>query len=103
MLPTEPHVRTAHQAKLAWLVARIFPTMMTRGLQLVADWTVLGCLLDDHIEKLGTASEVTTYLQHLLGQFRADLAGSVEDPFVAGMIDLLAGAGRKWTGRDLAP
>jgi hypothetical protein len=88
MLPTEQHVRTAHQAKLAWLVARIFPAMMTRGLQLTADWTVLGCLLDDHIEKLGTANDVTAYLQHLLGLFRGDLAGSFKDPFAAGMIDL---------------
>src|SRR5947209_4560095 len=39
-------------------------------------------------EKLGTASEVTAYLQHLLDLFRGEIAGSVEDPFAAGMIDL---------------
>jgi 5-epi-alpha-selinene synthase len=88
MLPTEQHVRTARAAKAGWLVARAFPTAMPRGLQVVADWTVLFCTLDDHIERMGSASEVATYLQHLLDVFRADIAGSLEDPFAAGMSDL---------------
>jgi len=88
MLPTEQHVQTACKAKLGWLAGRVFPTMMTRGLQLVADWIALGCLLDDHIEQLKTASEVTACLQHLLDLFRGGSAGSFEDPFAAGMIDL---------------
>ena len=88
MLPTEQHVRTAQKAKVGWLVARAFPTAMSRGLQLVADWTVLFCVLDDHIEKLGSARKVENYLQHLLAVFRGEVAGSAEDPFAAGMIDL---------------
>jgi hypothetical protein len=88
MLPTEQHVRTAQKAKVGWLVARAFPTAISRGLQLVADWTLLFCVLDDYIEKLDTADEVAAYLQHLLDVFRADIAGSCEDPFAAGMLDL---------------
>jgi hypothetical protein len=88
MLPTEQHIRAAYKAKVGWLVARAFPTAMPRGLQLVADWTVLFCGLDDHIERLGTADHVAAYLYHLLGVFRAEIAGSCEDPFVAGMLDL---------------
>ena len=88
MLPTEQHVRTAHKAKAGWLVARAFPTAIPQGLQLVADWTVLFCVLDDHIEQLGSADEVAAYLQHLLGVLRGDAAGSHDDPFAAGMRDL---------------
>jgi 5-epi-alpha-selinene synthase len=88
MLPTEHHVRAAQQAKIGWLVARAFPTAMLRGLQLVADWTVLFCMLDDHLEKLRPASEVAAYLQHLLDLLRADIAGSPDDPFAAGLLDL---------------
>jgi hypothetical protein len=88
MLPTEQQVRTAHKAKAGWLVARAFPTAIPQGLQLVADWTVLFCVLDDHTEKLGSADEVAAYLQRLLGVLRADTAGSCDDPFAAGMRDL---------------
>jgi avermitilol synthase len=88
MLPTEQHIRAAHKAKVGWLAARGFPTAVPRGLQLIADWTVLFCALDDHIEKLGSADEVECYLQHLLDVFRTGNAGSSDDPFVAGMKDL---------------
>ena len=88
MLSTEQHVRAAHQAKVGWLVARAFPTALPHGLQLIADWTLLFCSLDDHIEQLGTAGAIEAYLQHLLDVFRADIASSSEDPFVAGMLDL---------------
>jgi avermitilol synthase len=88
MLPTEQHVRSAHKAKVGWLVARGFPTAMLPGLQLAADWTVLFCMLDDYTEKLPAAAEVEVYLQHLLDLFRDDVAGPSEDPFALGMIDL---------------
>src|SRR4051812_30193685 len=76
MLATKHHVRTAHQTKLGWLVARAFPTAKPRGLQLAADWLLLFHLLEDHLEKRGTADEVAAYLQHLLDLFRADVACS---------------------------
>jgi len=88
MLPTEQHLRTACKAKAGWLVARAFPTAELQGLQLAADWAVLCCSLDDRIRRLGTADEVASYLQHLLHLLRADIAGSFEDPFAAGMRDL---------------
>jgi avermitilol synthase len=88
MLPTEQHTTAAHRAKVGWLVAHAFPTAMPRRLQLVADWTVLFCVLDDHLEQLGPASEVKPYLQHLLELFRADIASSSKDPLAAGMLDL---------------
>jgi avermitilol synthase len=97
MLPTDQHARVAHQAKIGWLVAYAFPTAMPRRLQLVADWTVLFCALDDYIEKLGQASEVEAYLQHLLDLLRADIASSSEDPLAAGMLDL------QWRLLALAP
>src|SRR5512140_199686 len=88
LLPTEQHSRTAYKAKVGWLVARAFPTAMTSGLQLAADWTVLFCILDDYIEKLETADEVEACLQHLLDLLRADIAGSSDDPFAMAMLDL---------------
>jgi hypothetical protein len=88
MLPTEQHVRTACKAKAGWLVARAFPTAELQGLQLAADWAVLCCSLDDRIRRLGTASEVASYLQHLHDLLRAEIAGSFDDPFAAGMRDL---------------
>jgi len=88
MLVTEQHTRNANKEKIGWLVARGFPTATSHGLQLAADWTLLFCILDDHIEKLGTAHEVETYQQHLLDLFRADITGSPQDPFAAGMVDL---------------
>jgi hypothetical protein len=88
MLPTEQHVRSAQKAKVGLLIARAFPTAMLRGLQLVADWTVLFCVLDDYIEKLPTSAEVESYLQHLLDLFRNDMSGSSDDPFALGMMDL---------------
>jgi 5-epi-alpha-selinene synthase len=54
----------------------------------MADWTMLLCVLDDHIEKRGTADEVAAYLQHLLGLFGADLADPAGDPIASGIIDL---------------
>jgi hypothetical protein len=90
MLPTEQHVKHANKAKVGWLVARAFPTATSCGLQLVADWTMLFCLLDDHIEKRGTAVDVEDYLQHLLDLFRADIARSSDDPFAAGLLDIRA-------------
>ena len=88
MLPTEQHVRSAHKAKVGWLVARAFPTAGSCGLRLVADWTVLFCMLDDFIEKCNSAVDVEEYLQYLLNLFRADIAGSFDDPFAAGLLDL---------------
>ena len=90
MLPTEQHVKHAHKAKVGWLVARAFPTATSCGLQLVADWTVLFCVLDDHIEKYGTAVDVEEYLLNLLDLFRADIAGASNDPFAAGLLDIRA-------------
>lgn len=88
MLGSEQDLRAAHKAKLGWLAARTFPTSTRQGLQLAADATVLFFVLDDHIEKLGTADEVAAYLAYLLHLLRSDIAGSFEDPFAAGMIDL---------------
>jgi hypothetical protein len=88
LLPTEQHVRSAYKAKVGWLAARALPTAMPRGLQLIADWTMLFCLLDDYIEKLGTADSVQAYLQHLLDLLQGDIAGASEDPFGMAMKDL---------------
>jgi avermitilol synthase len=88
MLPTEQHVLTAQKAKVGWLVARAFPTARLRGLQVVADWTLMFCVLDDHVEKLGTADEVTAYLQHLIDLFRTGIAAASEDPFMAATMNL---------------
>lgn len=88
MLPTEQHIKHAQKAKVGWLIARAFPTATSCGLQLLADWTVLFFVLDDYIEKRKTSAEVEEYLQHLLDLFRADIAGSSDDPFAAGMLDL---------------
>jgi hypothetical protein len=88
MLPTEQHVRSVQKGKVGWLIARAFPTAMLKGLQLVSDWTMLFCVLDDYIEKLPTSAQVESYLQNLLGLFRADIEGSFADPFALGMMDL---------------
>jgi len=88
MLPSEHHVRAAHKARTGWLIARAFPTATLGELQLIADWTVLFCVLDDHIEKLKTAVEVEMYLQYLLHVFQTDVARYSEDPFALGMINL---------------
>jgi hypothetical protein len=88
MLPTEKHVLAAHKLKAGWLAARAFPTATPRGLQLVADWTMLFRILDGHIEKLGTADEVAAYLQYLLGLFRGDIEDSLQEPLAAGIRDL---------------
>jgi avermitilol synthase len=88
MLPTEQHIQTAHHAKVGWLIARAFPTATPDGLQLIADWTMLFCALDDHIERRKTAAEVEAHLQHLLHVFQGDTTRCSEDPFATGMLNL---------------
>ena len=88
MLPTEQHVRSANHTKVGWLVARGFPTAAPRALQLMADWTMLLCLLDDYVEGLDTADEVSEYLQHLLHLLRGNVTGLAEDPVAEGVMDL---------------
>jgi len=86
MLPTEQHVRGAQNAKVGWLAARGFPTATRRGLQLVADWTLLFCMLDDHIERLD-AAHAEAYLARLLGVLHSEPA-IASDAFDAAMIDI---------------
>src|SRR5512140_776708 len=88
MLPTEQHVWTARRAKVGWLIARAFPMATPGGLQLISDWTMLFCVLDDHIEQLNTAAEVEAYLQHLLDVFQAGVIRCSGDPCAAGILNL---------------
>jgi hypothetical protein len=88
MFPTEQHAAIAFKAKAGWLAARAFPTATTLGLQFVADWTLLFCLLDDHLEKSDEANNVELYLEELLNLLRAETADSSADSFALGMIDL---------------
>jgi 5-epi-alpha-selinene synthase len=52
-------------ARIAWLVARAHPGGARRPLQIAADWTVLFCLLDDHLERLPSPSAVADLLARL--------------------------------------
>lgn len=87
MLPTEQHVRGAQNAKVGSLVARGFPTASRDGLQLVADWTVWFCMLDDHIEEELRYADVEVYLTRMLEVLYGDDM-IAQDPFEAGLIDI---------------
>ena len=91
LIATEQHVRAAHDARHGWLMARAFPRVTLRALQLVTDWTLVFFALDDHVEEVGTAGEVAVYLEYLLDVFRG-AAGPFDDPFARAMIDLRARA-----------
>ncbi|MFD9621957.1 terpene synthase family protein [Streptomyces virginiae] len=52
--------------KIAWLTARGFPDLDFDVLQMATDWTVLFCLLDDHIENLQGSDSVMNFLAEVL-------------------------------------
>lgn len=53
-------------AKIGWLAARANPRAPRALVELVADWTTLFCLLDDHIERFAEAQAVGSYLDEVL-------------------------------------
>jgi hypothetical protein len=96
MLPTEQHVRGAQNAKVGWLVARGFPTASRDGLQLVADWTLWFCMLDDHIEELHCA-DLDGYLGRMLEILHSDDV-IAKDSFEVALGDLRRRVGALPTG-----
>ncbi|MFO0758609.1 MAG: hypothetical protein U0359_19100 [Byssovorax sp.] len=71
LCPTEGAAARLDKAKIAWLVARAHPHAARPVLQIAADWTVLFCMLDDHLERLPSPSAVAAVLADL-GQILCD-------------------------------
>jgi len=88
LLETEQRAMSAEKARTGWLAARAFPTAMPHGLQWAADWLVLFCTLDDHIEKQRYATEVESDLLELLNLFRSGTDCPRNGPFGSAMLDL---------------
>lgn len=71
---------------VGWLVARALPDARPDALRICADWTTWFCLLDDHVEELGSTA-AGEELARLLAGFR-DGASAQSDPFARALDDL---------------
>lgn len=82
--------RRLDAAKIGTLVARAHPSGALPALQIAADWTVLFCLLDDHLERLPSPSTVARTLARLSSALRHGTSGRANDPFERACLDLHA-------------
>lgn len=88
LLHTKQQEMAAEKAKTGWLVARGFPAAAPQGLQWAADWLLLFCALDDHIEMQRHAAGIEADLHNLLELFRSGSGRLHHVPFAAAMLDL---------------